>query len=149
MAGLRPLIIGISLVLLFSFCMFTFAIEFINANNPSSDFINNSEVQHNIRNINSTVSDIKDFGDYAQNKMSSSTPLPVEFVFLIFEGAFYIPKAVLSIAVKSVSVFTDMFYLGLAGNSSYAMAFIIFNFAMIITVVFLIIKAIRSGETER
>jgi hypothetical protein len=138
-----------AVVLLFSLAMFTFATEFITINNPSSTFSNRSDVNEIVTDINSTITIFKQSGDSWQQDLSGSKPLPVELVFLIFDGAFYIPQAMLSLGVQSISVFTKMFYLGLSASPAFSMIFIVFNFAIGVAIVLLIIKAIRSGETER
>lgn len=151
MAGLRPLIGGISLVLLFSLALFTFMTEELVINNPNATVLNNPSINYSISALNRTISSFQDTAASSQTRLGSDEPSTTSYLFLIFKSAFYIPISFLGILINGVGVFTGVIFTQLVGpgSSPFFLAFAVFNGIMVVMVVFLIIQYIRTGQGER
>lgn len=153
MAGLRPMLIGIMVVLLFAVAMLSFMIGFIQLNNPNSNIFDAKYgLNSSLNSLNHSISEFEKTGKAAQEIMNGAQASPVQYVFLIFKQAFDIPISFLGTAISSFGAIMGFIFAGIGGTAGLGSLFLVFaviNTAIIITVIFLIIKAIRSGETER
>lgn len=155
MAGLRPFLTGVALVLLFSIASFTFMMTFIGENNPTSPIINDPNINSSINTLKSATTSFSDAGSYVSNLLSEAEPSPL-YLFLIFGAAFYIPIAFIAFLAQGITgiitfVFITIFSggQGVGQSNSYWIVFSVISSILIITIVFLIVRAIRTGETER
>lgn len=156
--GFRPFLISLTLVIVFALCIFLFMINFLEANNPSSEVLNSTfGLQGSVDRLNASVTDFSAGVVSAQNKLSNSELNPLEFIFLIFKDAFYIPRDFLLMAGTSITaIFGTMFPLllqnsGLGQGVAMAISILIgiISAALILTLVIWTIKFIRTGESER
>jgi hypothetical protein len=163
--GLRPFVINLILLVLFSFFIIAFALGFISQTNPSSDvltfhggILNNSyNSLNNQLNVFSTQTCTNASGGNCTDnslfgKMAKSNPSPVDYLFLIFQGAFEIPKALLSFSFGGLITMENVIFLSLGGSGLGIGVVIGLNIVitiLVITLVLLIVSAIRGGSTER
>lgn len=151
--GLRPYIENLLLIVLIAFCMITFIMSFVTNSNPDSDItdpkygLNNSLSQ-----LNSQIDQFNAKKDEISNKTADAKPSASTFLFLIFESAFYIPQALFGLVSGTIAVMSDILF-GAFGSSGTAKlittVILIITIGLIITGVLLVIKAIRTGESER
>jgi VIT1/CCC1 family predicted Fe2+/Mn2+ transporter len=160
MAGLRPWILSLVMVILGSFCIMAFAFSFIQQTNPSSDIFNlQYGLNKSINNMQTSLDSFTTTSDSVKKILEDANPSPLDYVFLIFLGAFQIPKAFLffivggvnslvSVIVSLIGGFTGIVPGSLLEGTLVMIGSVLID-AMIVTAIFLIIKAIRSGESER
>lgn len=150
MAGLRGFIIGLALVIVFTFACFNFLTSFLYLNNPSAELFNEPSVNQSIVQLESATNSFQNASAGAQKLMSEAKLSPL-YIFLIFEESFKIPISFLAFIFQGLFavgniIFVQVIGMGLGGL---ALVFNVILAALTITAVFLIIRAIRSGETER
>jgi len=151
--GLRPMMTNLSLVLLFSFFMLSFVYTSIEIQNPNSDIFSDTYGLNNSKNsMESTLGNFTDTSDNIFNQIAEDKPTAVDFLFLIFKGAFYIPWTFLSFAITSLNALVVVIFPALAGTglgSITTTATAIMLSSILVTIVLLTVKAIRTGESER
>lgn len=152
MAGLKQVITGWSLILLFGICLIFFMLQMITVNNPDSttNLQTNAYVNASLTRFTSSTDSLQTVGQQAQDLIASSEPSPV-FTFLILKSAFQIPLAFFSFllnAVISISLLPWIVIFG-QGANDYFIILTVVNALIIIGIVLAILKAIRSGETDR
>ena len=163
-AGIRPWVLSLVFVILGSFFILAFAFNFISHTNPDSEIF---DAKYGLNTSMTTLQgNLDDFGDVAndvKSKLADSSPSLTDYIFLIFAGAFYIPWTFLSFAFNSIGLLIGIIFntmggiVGLVGFGVFSETFqgimavvlgVIFS-GLLVTIVFLIVKAIRSGESER
>lgn len=151
MAGLRPLINGIVIVLLFSLAIFVFMFNTLLVNNPSSPVLTNPAVNSTINSLNSSISSFENAASNAQTSLATDKPTASTYLFLIMKSAFFVPMIFLNVITSGIGLFTGFIFTNLlgAGGSPFFLAFAVFNGIMIVAAVFLIISYIRTGQGER
>ncbi len=153
MVGLRPFTINIVLILLFVFFIGSFALNFIQTTNPTSEVLSDKYGLNN--SVDSALESISSFSSFAENiriQMASGNPTATDYLFLIFKGAFYIPYSFLNFIYSSITTLTNILFPALGGTglgqlASISMGVLFASF--LVTIVVLIVKAIRTGESER
>ena len=151
--GLSPLVKGIVMVVVFSLFMISFVFEAIDTKNPNSEIFDEKYGLNNSKNqMKNVISNFTETSNSVFSQLGSSEPTAVDYIFLIFKGAFYIPLAFLSFVFMGITAITAITFPALAGTGLGDIASIaigvIFS-SIIITIVLLIVKAIRTGESER
>ena len=157
--GLSPWITGLIVTIFFTFCMVGFSINFLNYSNSSSEILSSKYgLNQTYNNMTSAFSDFNQISNETKNKMVSAEPDPTSFVFLIFQQAFYIPKAMITFIAGGIISMQQVLYNSLALNSGgqisavgviLTTAITILISGLILTAVFLVLKNIRTGESER
>lgn len=148
--GLRQLMVGMGAIILFSLSLMIFANLFILNNNPSSLVSNDTYLNSTITSFNARATELQNLGESSKELLAAAEPSPV-FVFLIIKAAFTIPLGFLSFLLHSVgTVFTFLFtvFFGAGGSPFYIVSGVISGI-LVITIVIMIVRAIRIGETER
>lgn len=153
-AGISPFIKGLMWVTVFTFFIFMFAFTFLSANVPQSELLTtggNNSILNSIQRVNSSMQSFVTMSNDIKSQMNNAQPNAIQFVFLIFEGAFNIVKGTLSTIGASISVLANVLFPGFGGAASVAVQVIIgaVMAGLLITAVFLIIKNIRTGESDR
>jgi hypothetical protein len=152
-AGLRPFVIALAVVILLSFTLLNFVGTFIRTTNPSSEVFNSQYgLNSSINRLNNTLSDFSDVGNSVYSQLGESEPSATDYLFLVFKGAFYIPLAFLGFVITGISSLTAILFPTLSGTGAGNILSIVLGVissALIITIVLLIIKSVRSGESER
>lgn len=151
MAGLNPLVKGILAVLLFGFALYFFVFSFISANNPSSNVISSTQVNSTIRVINNSLGNFNTIADNARTTLDNSEPSLTTYVFLISRAFWDIALSFLSILISGFAVIITILFPSLmgAGFSPFNVAISVINTFVLISIVFAIIKMIRTGESDR
>jgi len=149
--GLRRFIIAFLFVIAFSFLIIFFITSFLQGTNPTNPLISNNKYGLNSSMValnSSMVNFARTVNDTQATLADADTSKVGTFLFLIFEGAFQIPKAILGFIGSGITSLTQMMF-GFNGNSGILSFIIPLVLAVIvITGVFLIVKAIRTGESE-
>ena len=158
-AGARPFILSLMLVVLGGFLIVSFVFNFIKTTNPTSDIFNEQYGLNDSANrLQNSLNNFTEVTNNVQERFEKSNPTPLDYVFLIFEGAFWIPWTVFQFVVSGIlalaAILTSMFggSIGILypGASNIIGQLILLLIAgVILTGIFLLIKAIRGGETER
>jgi hypothetical protein len=153
MAGIKSFVVGFILVILMSWVLLGFITNFLIATNPSSEILEGEYGITNISNsFNDTLSEFTTKSQEAYGQMDEATPSPVEYIFLIFSAAFYIPKSFLSLIGTGLVGLKNLLFMAFGASTVGAIVSVIvtlFVSVTITTAVFLLIKAIRTGESER
>lgn len=150
--GLRPYIENIFLVVLFSFFIIMFAVSWIAHSNPTSPVL---ESQYGLNAsasaLQGSIDDFTNTANTAQSDLASAKPSATSFLFLIFEQAFYIPWNFLKLITTIVFVTLPSLLRPLFGSLSLIISITLsaVSVILIIAAIFLIIKSIRTGESER
>ena len=151
MAGLRPYILSFMIVLLFAFALIGFSSQFLIATNPNSQLLQ-SGLSNISRPINNTLNNFASTSMESYNQLSTADASPTDYIFLIFRGAFDIPRLFLQLILDGGYVLQNILFIGFGGTPFAGILSIVVSIifaSLLITVVFLVIKAIRSGESER
>ena len=151
MAGLRPFINGIMIILLFGICLLLFMLRFIETNNPESQALANPVINQSIAQLNRTIESFQQNAQNAQELLGQDEPSATTYLFLIFKSAYYIPLSFLNIIGSGLSFLTGITFQQLlgVGSSPFYLAFAVVNTILVLTAVFLIIQSIRTGQSER
>lgn len=157
--GLSPFIKSLVMVIIGALCIVSFAFYFIQETNPSSEIFDDKYgMNDSINLMQDNLEGFKSVADDASIRLSKAKPSPIDFIFLIFLGAFEIPILFLSFVGTGVgaviNVFLTMIRVGagqVAGFSQQiggllALIAGVISAVLIFTVVLLIIKNIRSGQ---
>ena len=151
--GFSPMVKNTAIILVFALCLISFAYQFINYSNPNSPVLNDAKynITGAITNLNGSLSSFANQVSNAVNVTSSQQPSATTFLFLIFEGAFTIPKMFLSMLASSFNLFAQVLFPFVGGTGAFALTLILTLIitSMFITMIFLFIKFVRSGESER
>lgn len=150
--GIRPWIISLILVVVFSLFLLDFAYSFLTIKNPNSQILSDYGLNNSINKLNNSLSGFNELSNNIKNTMASAETNPVSYLFLIFQGAFEIPKTILNFALAGITVITDIAFPALGGTGLGAITTTLMNVMIIIltiTLVVLTIQFIRSGQSER
>jgi len=160
MAGFSPFIKSLAMVILAVFFIIGFATVFIQNTNPSSDvFESKYGFSSSAVLMNNTIQSYTSTVNTAKNVLNDSKPSALDYVFLIFLGAFSIPLSFLVFLVNGIYNLGAVIFgmaLGSAGDGIFSglsgivvLVSGVVMTSLVVTVIFLIIKVIRSGESER
>jgi hypothetical protein len=143
---------AIILTSLFAFLILAFSVQFLTSQNPAADALSNSSygLQEQETALNGSLESFKSLSDNAKGVMNSSAPAPVQFVFLIFEGAMTIPKMMLGMTT-SLTVLGDTLYTSAGGGwgGAFQILLALFLAILVLRLVWGVISAIRTGVAER
>lgn len=154
MAGLRPLILGLVITTIFTFFIISFAVDFVAISNPTSPLLNNA--MYNLTNsrnaMNSSLSSFTSNTQSLYTEAQTAQTDPISFVFLISRVAFSIPQTVLGIGFTGLGTLVDVLTTAFGASpmgriASFGLSVVFAG--LLITFIFLFIRAFRSGETER
>lgn len=155
MAGLRPVVSGIGIVVLFSIALFSFMFSYLGENNPTHPIITYPYANSTLNTLHNSGDQLVSAGNTIQSLIQNAEPSPV-FIFLIFKAAFDIPLAFLTFAIQGSAglvtfLFTTLFSSGqgTGSGSSYSIVFGIISAILVIAIVIVVVRAVRTGETER
>lgn len=150
--GIKELLSGVGIVILFVIAMLYFMISFIQTNNPEG-FNSGSDIAY----LNSTLQDFNEraqalqaASENAKNLIEAEQPSAV-YVFLIIVSAFTIPPSFLAFLISGAFAIVTITFTSLfgVGPSAFYIVFAVINGLLMIAIVLAILKAIRLGQTER
>jgi hypothetical protein len=148
--GLRKFIISMIFVVGFSFLLLLFIGNFLKATNPTSPLLtdNSYGLNASMNSLNATMSSFTSTVNETQYTLQHSSPSPTSYLFLIFEGAFFIPWTMLKFVGSGVGSISTLLFSMMGKSLIWAIIIPLVIGGITITGVFLIVKAIRTGETE-
>lgn len=151
--GLKPFVMSIVLVILFTFFIFTFVGLILQEQNPNSEVLSEKyKINQSISRMDKVLDDFKITSDNTYDQMGESEPTAVDFIFLIFKAAFYIPIVFLTFTFNGIDALTNTVFPALGGTGLGTLLNITLELVLasiIITIVLLIVKAARTGEGLR
>lgn len=151
--GFRPMATNIILIIFFSLCIITFAYEFVSNANPSSPVLNDAKfnISGAMTSLNGSLSSFSSTIQDAKDAASAAKPSPTSFVFLIFEAAFSIPRMFLGVIGSAFVMFSQILFPFLGAKASIALTLLlgVIVGSLFIAMLFMFIKMVRTGESER
>lgn len=151
--GLSPFTINLIMLVLFSAFLLTFIGNFIQSQNPNSGVLDEKYgLNGSINNMTSSISNFTALSEDIHTQLSGSEPTAVDYLYLIFKGAFYIPFAFIGFAINGISNTFHVLFLAFGGDNAHPLLKLIvgvISSALVLLIVLLIVKAIRTGESER
>lgn len=151
MVGLRQIVIGVMIVLLFSFSMINFMSGYLTANNPNSLALTNSTLGNYSSRLNDTMSNFIETTNSTIQRLSGDDSAPSAiYLFLIIPAALKIPLDFLGLTISGIKTMGDLFFVQLAGvSSNYTVLFALIVSILVFSFIIFLIKYIRTGESER
>lgn len=152
MAGLRNYAEAIVFTLLFGLLIMLFATQFLGSQNPNSDaIVSNYGMDASIKSMNNSLNGFQTFSDNAQKTLGNSSASPIQYVFLIFEGAFQIPMMFLSAIGGGITSLGTVMYTMIGGGwgGAFQLCLSILLAILVLRLILYIIAAIRTGSSER
>jgi hypothetical protein len=149
--GLRPYVINIILVVLFAFCIISFSIGFVQETNPDSEILD-GRFNSSLTSLDSTINNFSDIAHSINATLAGSKPTATDYLFLMFKGAFFIPLRFLSLVASGIVLVVNVLFLSFGGTMFGGVILSLLSLitaGALITIVLLIIKTIRTGESER
>ena len=148
MAGLRQYTVGLGFVLLFGICLIIFMFQFIGLNNPTSPVMTDSRANNTLAEFQARGTELQQLGNEISVVLSLDQPNPV-YLFLIIPQAFFIPIKFIAIVIKSTATLLATFFAIFFGTGTGAFAVVlgITSGLILISIVLIILKAIRTGDT--
>lgn len=152
-AGFRPFLVSLVVVMLATLFILLGAIQFLQLRNPTSDILSNQYgLNSTISNLNTGFNNINNLANSTKNDLGGADVDKVNYLFLIFRGAFEIPKTIFVTIITILSLFGTIFLGSLLKNLGLDSALVtginVMFSLLTITIVILTIKYIRSGESE-
>jgi hypothetical protein len=147
--GIEPTSTSVILTILFAVMIIYFVVSFVTLKNPGSQVLTygNGTFSKASTILNSTINDINSDSERMRQLMDESEPSPVSFVFLIFEGAFLIPKLLYSLVFGSaVALFNVIFSFGLGWGLVIVTPLTVGLVILLMRIIVYTIKFIRGGE---
>jgi hypothetical protein len=150
-AGSRPMIIGFIFVITFTFLIAGFVSTFISSTNPTSSVLTaNSNLLGTINKSTTTMmADMKSLSNQSAYDLQQAKANPTSYLFLIVEAAFTIPKLFLLPIINGIITLNDILVPIFGGVPAFAWGFMMVISGLTISLVFYLIKTVRSGESER
>ena len=153
MAGFRGYIISIIVIIAFIFFIFSFIGNYLEVTNPTSEiFLSKYGVTKTINMTQTRLGEIEQKINRTSEQLSDAKPDPVGYLFLIARGLFYIPIAIFGFIVDGIVLIPTILVSGLGGTgmgSLLVVALSMITMVIVVTLVLLGIKFLRTGEVER
>jgi hypothetical protein len=154
MAGFRGYVIGTITLIVFISFMFAFIGSFIQETNPESELLNENRygIGTVLNSSNARLESITTQINSTSSQFASASVDPVSYLFLISKAMFEIPKTIFLFILGGITSLPTILFKGLAGTGAgnlLAFALSIITAVIVITLVLLGIKIIRTGESER
>lgn len=162
--GLRVWVLSLVLVIFFSWCILSFIGGFLDTTNPTSEVLQDKYgINSSIHSFDDTMSDFSEkicadpSGGSCGNEslfgqLGSASPSASDYVYLVFKGAFSIPYTMLQVSFNGIISVVGFLFPALGGTGlgevvSVGISLLISG--LLFTAILLIIKTIRTGESER
>jgi len=158
--GLSPFVKSIVMVIMCILCIVSFGFYFILQTNPTSDiFASKYGMNDTMTSMQGNINSFKDTANDVQVRLEKAKVQPLEYVFLIFLGAFEIPLRFLFFAGAGILGIINAFLAIIVGGVGEVAGFTpqigifmyvvtgLISSALIVTLVLLIIRSIRTGDS--
>jgi len=153
MAGFRRYVISIITLIVFIFFIFSFIGSYIGETNPTSELLNSKYgINQTIELTQSRLGIIQQQINQTSVELANSKPDPIGYLFLIARGLFYIPLTIFGFIVDGIILIPTVLFGGLGGTGTgnlLIFALSLITMIMMVTIVLLGIKTLRTGESER
>jgi hypothetical protein len=152
MSGTKNVIIGLGGVVLFAFLIFGFFGGFIGETNPTSEvFGSRYGYNSSVQNLQSSIEEFNDVSEDIKIQLAESEPSAVDYLFLIFKGAFYIPIALLTFGYSAISTLVLTLIPAIGGTMLGTAVTVSLNVLFSILVIYLVLVLVRfiRGGDER
>ena len=153
MAGFRKYVISIITLIVFIFFIFSFIGSYLETTNPSSEILDDKYgINQTVQLTQDRLSTIEQQINQTSVELASAKPDPIGYLFLIARGLFYIPLTIFGFIVDGIVLLPTILFGGLGGTgmgSLLIFALSLITMVMIVTLVLLGIKTLRTGESER
>lgn len=152
--GARPFVIGFIAMLVFYLAITGFSINLLSERNPDSEILSSDyEFNQSYNTMKSSAEGLSTLSDGWARALSGATVNPLGFLYLISEVAFTIPKNIFISVWALLSSFWTV-VMGSFTETSGLPSLVVLGSKLIfvgllITFILLIIKLIRTGESER
>lgn len=149
MSGLRPFITGVGIIMIFGIAMYMFMIGIISQNNPDPDFLGGQN--SSLSSLQDRADELQDLGESSRGLLQNAELSPT-YIFVIIKAAFDIPIGFIGFFVNSIiTIFKDVIWATIFGveANEFDIVYGVLSAIVLLTIVLLILKAIRTGETER
>lgn len=148
-SGLRPIIVSLLLVSLFTLSMFIFGTTYITNNNPS--FVDETNSSIYLSNINDSL---VEFSNHTQNQLESVSKASLSpiYLFVMAQAFFEVPLSFIKIIMSTFNNIIGFIALNIFGTesgTSFWIIIITLGAIIALTVILAFIKAVRTGESER
>jgi hypothetical protein len=150
--ALSPMILNTVIVVLGAFFMLMFVYYMVEKSTNDSDQLD--KIRNFTQPLNNSISDLENTANDVRDTLGNSSLSlvnPVSFLFLIFEGAFYIPLKFLGVIAGAIGALGSMLFPALGGIGATVFGIVITAIMMVLLIelVLSLIKLIRTGESER
>jgi hypothetical protein len=136
--------------------------NFVHVTNPTSDiFLPEYNLSSSATTMQNSLDNFTAVTENIKTQFIESKPSPLDYIFLIFQGAFWIPYTLLQFIVSGINTLAIVMFTMLGGSAG-KLGFVLDTGSnlidsliallisgIILTGIFLIIKLIRGGESER
>lgn len=147
MAGLRQIWISLFLIALFTLACLTFAFKFISTNDSNNAILNDSAFNNTFRNLNSSLSALQLQTTQEKNATEGAKGNTIS-LFLILDYFLFVPWHLINFGISIFGIVQDFIFFQIFGGNFYVV-FATLTGLLTGTIIFLVIKFIRTGESER
>jgi len=148
--GLTIFIISLVSFMLFSFAINSWIIHFVGETNPSSEILSEEYgLNSSVNNYETKLNSYKDLSNNIKDKFKEDEPSATDYIYLIFQSAFQIPKTIFLIMTGFVELILVSLFPTIGGSGIIAMVITFIGSTILVTMVLITIKTIRTGESER
>jgi len=151
--GFKGFVIGVILLITLIFFLLQAVGNFITETNPSSPLLDESKygLNQSTYSARNSLNSIETSVNSTRAQLASATTDPVSYLFVISKAMFEIPKTIFGFIVDGILLIPTIIFEGLGGTG--AGNLLIFGLSMvtivmIITIILLTIKFIRTGESN-
>lgn len=149
--GLRQFLAGTGLVIVFGIAVYMFLIGMVSQNNPSSDIFYDPQLNQSLNPLQDRATELQELGGTSKTLLMERSEPSLSYIYLIVYSALAIPLGFVLFLTKSIFTIMGVLWNSLVGigGSSFDIVFGAITSILIITIVILVMRAIRTGETEK
>lgn len=149
--GAKDMIVSLAIICLFAISMLFFLTGFLVNNNSNSTLLTSNQygINQSATLLNNSLVQFTSTANDARTQLANASPSPLQFVFLIFEAAFFIPKSFLVFMGSSLINLETVIFPSILGNTGLQPLFLVFNvllsIGLLVGVIYLV-RIIRTGD---
>lgn len=150
--GARQITINIAIIVISVLFLLLFAVSFLQNTNPESDFLTDDRINNSVQSLNNSANEFNDMSESTFNILRAVAEPSVSNAILIFKEAFSIPIQFLSFMFNGVNGIKEFLFIAFGGGIVGTVVFLglgLLVSGILVTAVFLFIKFLRTGESER
>lgn len=147
MAGARPFWVSIVVVAMFFFVLIMFANLFLNANTPSNPMMEDVKFKSQYQGLNKSLNALQSNSEGWYDVLKNDKP-SVTFVFLVLASIASLPFTMFASTLGMIKSMLSILFENILGPEFGVIIGILTSIALVV-IIFIIVKIIRIGETER